>query len=288
MVERRPVPPTPIPTSSHTHFISTPPIPPAQPLSSLQPPPVSQTQQQQSQTGSTPANLAEPTRLGGWIDRAKSALDLFAIFWFVVGNYMLYTSTTCAETAQPIYYLSLTVIVYGYLIITVPLLLCTAVIFCLPCVLVGMRVLHVNEGVDMGGASSEEIASIPVFQFKSNKSTTTAPAPLVQLSNSQNIKTTPIKPGLLDRLWIRLGLMEFPSDPTLPEPEYEVLEIPQEQYQVCAICLSDYEDGDILCQLWCQHHFHKTCVSEWLALNSRCPMCKRDCRGKQSGVLTEA
>ena len=35
-----------------------------------------------------------------------------------------------------------------------------------------------------------------------------------------------------------------------------------------------------MCFFRCNHHFHRTCVHEWLVLNSRCPMCKRDCRGK--------
>jgi E3 ubiquitin-protein ligase DOA10 len=30
----------------------------------------------------------------------------------------------------------------------------------------------------------------------------------------------------------------------------------------------------------CQHHYHKECVHEWLGLNSKCPLCKRDFRGK--------
>ncbi|ORZ03109.1 hypothetical protein BCR43DRAFT_482761 [Syncephalastrum racemosum] len=30
----------------------------------------------------------------------------------------------------------------------------------------------------------------------------------------------------------------------------------------------------------CGHHFHKDCVHEWLGLNSVCPLCKRDFRGK--------
>ncbi|KAG2219847.1 hypothetical protein INT45_000734 [Circinella minor] len=270
--------------------------------------------------------LYPDTTLTHWIDRAKSALDMFGLLWFIIGNYMLFTSSTCSETAVPLYYLSLVVIIYNYLIISVPIFLCTAVIFCLPCVLVGMRIIHVEDAVDMGGASTEEIGNIPVYQFKSNKPTYIPPPPnnttthevieIHELPSSNNATTNPttstttpttlpttmttttttkkkskkmessMEPSLsfLDHIWVRLG---FISDSSLNElsssssyQEFDTIEIPNEQDQVCAICLSTYDDGDILCQLWCNHHFHRTCVHEWLVLNSRCPMCKRDCRGK--------
>ncbi|KAI9478461.1 MAG: hypothetical protein EXX96DRAFT_570966 [Benjaminiella poitrasii] len=252
-----------------------------------------------------------------WIDRAKSALDVFAVLWFIIGNYMLFSSTTCSDTAQPLYYLSLGLIVYGYLILSVPIFLCTSVIFCLPCVLVGMRLLHVDDGVYMGGATSEEIAMIPVYQFKCSNNTTetTNQIKLVHPStttktavfdNSTTIHTTgstlnehdviidlddmkqhkvrkeqqkPLerKLGWLDKLWHYLGLID---PPLVIVEDFEILEIPDVQDQLCVICLSNYEDGDILCKLWCGHHFHKACVHEWLALNFRCPMCKQDSRGK--------
>ncbi|KAI9278188.1 hypothetical protein BDA99DRAFT_491421 [Phascolomyces articulosus] len=272
--------------------------------------------------------LYPDTTLTHWIDRAKSALDMFGLLWFIIGNYMLFTSSTCSETAVPLYYLSLVVIIYNYMIISVPIFLCTAVIFCLPCVLVGMRIIHVEDAVDMGGASSEEIASIPIYQFKSNKPIPPTPTPLpttnptsttrpissagheeIEIHELNTSATTAaaaatttvptttskkqskkmsesMEPSLsfLDHIWVRLG---FISDSSINElsssssyQEFDTIEIPNEQDQVCAICLSTYDDGDILCQLWCNHHFHRTCVHEWLALNSRCPMCKRDCRGK--------
>lgn len=152
-----------------------------------------------------------------------------------------------------------------------------------------MRLLHVEDGVDMGGASIEDIDQIPVYRFKSNKPPPPPPPrrPHPQLHHHQHQEITePVKkqeptsnPGFLDELWIRLGWMESPLEESQRVPVYyDEIEIPNEQDQVCAICLSTYEEGDILCRLWCYHHFHKTCVSEWLVLNSRCPLCKRDCR----------
>ncbi|KAF9143417.1 hypothetical protein BGX30_000483 [Mortierella sp. GBA39] len=45
--------------------------------------------------------------------------------------------------------------------------------------------------------------------------------------------------------------------------------------QECAICLSDFEDGDELRHLYCNHLFHRNCVDRWLVRNAFCPKCKR-------------
>ena len=171
--------------------------------------------------------------------------------------------------------------------------------------LVGMRIIHVEDAVDMGGASAEEIGNIPVYQFKSNKPTYVPPLPPINNTtrtnheeieihelSSSNTATTAIgnaatttttttttttatlpttmtttkkksskmeasmEPSLsfLDHIWVRLG---FISDSSINElsssssyQEFDTIEIPNEQDQVCAICLSTYDDGDILCQLW--------------------------------------
>ena len=41
----------------------------------------------------------------------------------------------------------------------------------------------------------------------------------------------------------------------------------------CVVCLGDYEDGELLKVLPCQHHFHKSCIDEWLFRQKTCPLC---------------
>jgi len=44
----------------------------------------------------------------------------------------------------------------------------------------------------------------------------------------------------------------------------------------CSICLCEYEEGDEVTMLPCNHVYHEACVKEWTGQSQRCPLCNHD------------
>ncbi|KAF9132902.1 hypothetical protein BGW39_011088 [Mortierella sp. 14UC] len=66
-----------------------------------------------------------------------------------------------------------------------------------------------------------------------------------------------------------------PHLPHPPQQQHQVVEEISQGDEECAICLCDFEDGDELRHLYCNHLFHRNCVDRWLVKNAFCPKCKR-------------
>ncbi|KAI8148243.1 hypothetical protein BJV82DRAFT_709089 [Fennellomyces sp. T-0311] len=248
-------------SSSSSESVSSPPSPTTAPDSS-------------NATQTTTNTARTPRR--EWTDRVKSLLDIFGVVWFIIGNYFLFTSGQCVREAPSLFYTALVWILLGYLLVLVPLFLCISVIFCLPCVLVLMRTLRLGYATGLVmGATKEEIENVPVYKYKSEN------AEQPSTSSSPTSSAAPAVPERKKRSSIfRWFFLRRPKVPADIERNYDPITITPAEDAVCSICLSDYEQDDLVCKLWCGHHFHKDCVHEWLALNSSCPLCKRDFRSK--------
>ena len=65
-------------------------------------------------------------------------------------------------------------------------------------------------------------------------------------------------------VWLREGV--------IPLVKY----VKGEEEDVCAVCLSELEEGEWLRMLACKHGFHSDCVDPWLIAEQTCPLCKGD------------
>ncbi|KAJ3138789.1 hypothetical protein HK101_003705 [Irineochytrium annulatum] len=112
--------------------------------------------------------------LSSWINRIKWTLDAFGLFWFFMGNWWVFTTTTCQRTSPLVYSLSVLYLTLGYIILLIPIILCGGIVFCLPCVLVWTRLLRGGNGPwedpaavkGSLGASDEVIRRIPEVRFR--------------------------------------------------------------------------------------------------------------------------
>ncbi|ORX85446.1 hypothetical protein K493DRAFT_319969 [Basidiobolus meristosporus CBS 931.73] len=210
-----------------------------------------------------------------WTDRMKSLLDFLGVFFFIMGNYFLFTSNTCERTAPSLFGMSLAMIIMGYFMVAIPVLLCATAVFCLPCVLVVLRALHIGPDSNTG-AKPEEIKSIALLRYRHGGPTQCS------IANNQHPNISSVgfsqKFAFLRKLRLRFGqkkkhhVDDFVDKNEISNlPEFRVAD-PEDA--VCVICLEEYGDGDLVRKLHCNHHFHQPCLDEWLLINKFCPLCK--------------
>lgn len=89
-------------------------------------------------------------------------------------------------------------------------------------------------------------------------------------------------------------LPEFPYDPATFNMTPEQLEAGERpQYTdadrpSCAICMEEYQPGEMIREMPCNHFFHGSCSDRWLRINSTCPMCRASIRGASDPLEEES
>jgi len=43
----------------------------------------------------------------------------------------------------------------------------------------------------------------------------------------------------------------------------------------CSICMNDFENGELISRLECNHEYHEKCIGLWIYKKSQCPLCKK-------------
>jgi len=218
------------------------------------------------------------------VERIKSLLDVISTIWFILGNWWVFSSDTCIDTNPMIFYLAIGILSYSYFILSIPILFCGAVIFCLPCVLAAMRYLGIGQNANSSavvhhGLTEADIDRIPIVIYKRKvilTSSTNANSEKPSLeSNSATTSRMNHVLNFLRRSSLTPNGGSFgPSSPSNNNGPRE-LELSDED-AVCVICLSNYEEREQLRQLFCQHHFHIKCIDEWLRLHNTCPLCVQE------------
>ncbi|XVF52175.1 hypothetical protein PTKIN_Ptkin04bG0243800 [Pterospermum kingtungense] len=79
-----------------------------------------------------------------------------------------------------------------------------------------------------------------------------------------------------------IGSVPAPNEvvESLPVKVYKSHKLQNDEAAQCYICLVEYEEGDSMRVLPCNHEFHKTCIDKWLKeIHRVCPLCRGDiCR----------
>ena len=91
-----------------------------------------------------------------------------------------------------------------------------------------------------------------------------------------------------DQLLILLGeaigiLAEADSIEGMPPSKIRQLELTlyrksegMKEQELCSICCVDFDAGEPIRRLKCQHIYHPECIMQWLSRNRTCPVCRRD------------
>ncbi|KAJ3273713.1 hypothetical protein HDV01_003992 [Terramyces sp. JEL0728] len=177
----------------------------------------------------------------GQTDTPFNEIPIIAALYYIIGP----QSSELQTHSGILYYTLFVLLIFTGAIVYWPIVLACvyllAVITCIPCVFRDYFLARMNRA--HRGASNREINRFPTFVAKLDK---------VE-------EKEPEKVGFLFRLF--------------KKPKKTVELVVDNEHNQCCICISEYENDQVLRQLSCSHYFHQSCIDEWLSINATCPLC---------------
>lgn len=91
-----------------------------------------QIQHQNSTQQPSDDSFRETRKIFGYLEHSKGFLEAFSLLWLFFGCAWVFSCKTCKITAPVLYYSSITCILYGYMMICVPLILFSVIVCVVP------------------------------------------------------------------------------------------------------------------------------------------------------------
>ncbi|MBW0508617.1 hypothetical protein O181_048332 [Austropuccinia psidii MF-1] len=231
---------------------------------------------------------------------------LTTIFWFFLGNFYVFQTSTCQHTSKPVFYTSLIILIFNYFYFLSIVLVVLAVTFCLPITLLGLQIFgtSLNSQDTIGPLKKSEIQKIPIVvyvpenflfqnQSQNNQFLTCTQSSITNSSQSHSHQFSPIErlKKLFSHPFINQSKTSSKNHLNIDSnPPYPIHPLNSSQ-STCAICLIDYLPPSInQIQTWeklrklpnCQHCFHQECIDIWLSNTARCPLCQATITSKKN------
>ncbi|ULU13433.1 hypothetical protein L3Y34_016141 [Caenorhabditis briggsae] len=85
---------------------------------------------------------------------------------------------------------------------------------------------------------------------------------------------------------VPIGASQTDIDKYTNETKYAKKE-GEEEDDTCTVCLNNFEAGESIRKLPCNHLFHPECIYKWLDINKKCPMCREEIDRKPVPATTQ-
>eukprot|EP00164_Ancoracysta_twista_P022440 GFYU01041340.1.p1 GENE.GFYU01041340.1~~GFYU01041340.1.p1 ORF type:complete len:327 (-),score=51.57 GFYU01041340.1:183-1163(-) len=88
------------------------------------------------------------------------------VIWLIIGSVWMFSSETCKDSAEDLYYLAMIIIVFSYVLLGISIASLLLSIFCLPFYIESLTAILEQVGTETQGASRELIASLRTEKYR--------------------------------------------------------------------------------------------------------------------------